>query len=41
LFFGPLNAQSFAALCGSAEALVRGSREAMQYIARIEEKPEN
>jgi DNA-binding MarR family transcriptional regulator len=41
LFFGPLNAQSFAALCESAEALVRGSREAMQYIARIEEKPEN
>ena len=41
LFFGSLNAQSFAALCESAEALVRGSREAMQYIARIEEKPEN
>jgi len=41
LFFGPLNAQSFAALCESAEALLRGSREAMQYIARIEEEPEN
>jgi DNA-binding MarR family transcriptional regulator len=41
LFFGPLNARSFAALCESAEALVRGSREAMQYIARREETPEN
>jgi MarR family transcriptional regulator, organic hydroperoxide resistance regulator len=40
LFFGPLNARSFAALNESAEALVRGSREAMQYIVRIEEKPE-
>jgi len=41
LFFGPLNAQSFAALCESAEALVLGSREAMQYIAPMEETPEN
>jgi DNA-binding MarR family transcriptional regulator len=41
LFFGPLTAQSFAALCASAEALVLGSREAMQYIARMEETPEN
>jgi len=41
LFFGPLNAQSFAALCESAEALVLGSREAMQYIAPREETPEN
>jgi MarR family transcriptional regulator, organic hydroperoxide resistance regulator len=41
LFFGPLTAQSFAALCASADALVRGSREAMQYIARMEETPEN
>ena len=41
LFFGPLNARSFAALCESAEALVRGSREAMQYIAPREETPEN
>jgi DNA-binding MarR family transcriptional regulator len=37
LFFGLLTAQSFTALCAGAEALVRGSREAMQYIARIEE----
>ena len=41
LFFGPLTAQSFAGLCASAEALVRGSREAVQYIARMEEIPEN
>ena len=41
LFFGPLNARSFAALCEGAEALVRGSREAMQYIAPREETPEN
>ena len=41
LFFGPLNARSFAALCESAEALVLGSREAMQYIAPMEETPEN
>ena len=36
LFFGHLTAESFAALCASAEALVEGSREAMQYIARME-----
>jgi len=41
LFFEPLNAQSFAALCASAEALVGGSREAMQHIARMEETSEN
>ena len=41
LFFGPLTTQSFAALCASAEALVLGSREAMQYIARMQETPEN
>jgi len=41
LFFGSLTAQSFAALCESAEALVQGSREAMQHIARMEETPEN
>lgn len=41
LFFGLLTAESFAALCASAEALVRGSREAMQYIARREETPDN
>src|SRR5215831_13313688 len=37
LFFGLLGARSFAQLCASAGALVRGSREAMQYIDRIEE----
>ena len=35
LFFGLLTAGSFAALCASAEALVEGSREAMQYIAQM------
>jgi DNA-binding MarR family transcriptional regulator len=37
LFFGRFTAQSFVALCANAEALVRGSREAMQYITRVEE----
>src|SRR5215813_6920898 len=37
LFFGLLGARSFAQLCAATEALVRGSREAMQYIERIEE----
>ena len=37
LFFGLLTDKSFIALCASAEALVEGSRDAMQYIARIEE----
>jgi len=41
LFFGLLTAESFAALCASAEALVAGSREAMQYIARMEETSDN
>jgi MarR family transcriptional regulator, organic hydroperoxide resistance regulator len=41
LFFGLVSAQSFAALCTNAEALVRGSREAMQYIARVEESLDN
>lgn len=41
LFFGMLTAGSFAALCASAEALVGGSREAMQYIARTEETSGN
>lgn len=41
LFFGLLNDQSFTALCNGAEALVAGSREAMRYIARIEEMPDN
>jgi DNA-binding MarR family transcriptional regulator len=41
LFFGLLTAESFAALCAGAEALVEGSREAMQYIARMAEREEN
>jgi DNA-binding MarR family transcriptional regulator len=41
LFFGLLTAESFSALCAGAEALIEGSREAMQYIARIEEKLDN
>jgi len=41
LFFGLLTLESFTALCAGAEALVEGSGEAMQYIARIEEKSDN
>jgi MarR family transcriptional regulator, organic hydroperoxide resistance regulator len=41
LFFGLLTAESFAALCAGTEALVEGSGEAMQYIARMEERVEN
>jgi DNA-binding MarR family transcriptional regulator len=41
LFFGLLTAESFTALRAGAEALVEGSGEAMQYIARIEEKSDN
>jgi len=41
LFFGRLTAGSFGALCAGTEALVEGSREAMQYIARMEERAEN
>ena len=37
LFFGLLEAQAFEELCASAGALVRGSREAMRYIERVEE----
>jgi len=37
LFFGLLTDKSFTALCAGAEALFEGSRDAMQYIARIEE----
>src|SRR5215469_13017776 len=37
LFFGSLGARPFAELCASAEALVRGSSEAMRHIERVEE----
>jgi hypothetical protein len=37
LFFGLLNAESFAELCANACALVGGSRKAMSYIAAVEE----
>ena len=40
LFFGLLEAQPFAELCASVGALVRGSREAMRYIERVEEGSE-
>ena len=40
LFFGLLEAQPFAELCANAGALVRGSREAMKYIERVEEGSE-
>jgi DNA-binding MarR family transcriptional regulator len=41
LFFSLLTAASFDELCSVAEALVRGSRQAMQYIVRLEETSEN
>jgi len=41
LFFSLLTADSFDGLCAVAEALVQGSREAMQYIVRMEETSEN
>jgi DNA-binding MarR family transcriptional regulator len=41
LFFSLLTADSFDGLCAVAEALVRGSREAMQYIVQMEETSEN
>jgi DNA-binding MarR family transcriptional regulator len=40
LFFGLLSVRSFNELCEGAGALVRGSREALQYIARVEEESE-
>jgi DNA-binding MarR family transcriptional regulator len=40
-FFGLLTAESFAGLCAVAEGLVGGSREAMHYIARMEETSDN
>jgi DNA-binding MarR family transcriptional regulator len=41
LFFSLLTADSFDGLCAVAEALVRGSREATQYIVQMEETSEN
>jgi MarR family transcriptional regulator, organic hydroperoxide resistance regulator len=40
LFFGLLSVRSFNELCAGAAALVRGSREALQYITGVEEEPE-
>jgi DNA-binding MarR family transcriptional regulator len=37
LFFGKLDAHSFAELCSCAVALVHGSREAMRHTQRAEE----
>ncbi len=39
LFFGPLDAKSFTALCDAAGRLVEGSRKAMHYLAAIEDAP--
>jgi DNA-binding MarR family transcriptional regulator len=39
LFFGLLDAKSFAALCAAATRLVDGSRKAMHYLAAIEDAP--
>jgi MarR family transcriptional regulator, organic hydroperoxide resistance regulator len=39
LFFGTLDAKSFAALCAAATGLVEGSRKAVQYLTAIEPKP--
>lgn len=37
LFFGSLDAKSFAGLCAAAARLVEGSRKAMHYLAAIED----
>jgi DNA-binding MarR family transcriptional regulator len=36
MFFGTLDAQSFAALCAAAQALVKGSGKAVQYVNAVE-----
>jgi DNA-binding MarR family transcriptional regulator len=36
LFFGVFTVESFATLCASADALVEGSREAMELISRMQ-----
>ncbi len=39
LFFGSLDAKSFTALCGAAQALVKGSAKAMHYVNTAEHEP--
>jgi DNA-binding MarR family transcriptional regulator len=39
LFFGSLDAKSFAGLCAAATRLVEGSRKAMHYLAATEDMP--
>ena len=36
LFFGPLDAKSFIALCAAAQALVKGSAKAMHHVDAVE-----
>lgn len=36
LFFGPLDAKSFIALCAAAQALVKGSAKAMHHVNTVE-----
>src|SRR6516164_1067215 len=39
MFFGALDAESFAALCVAAQALVKGSGKAVQYVDMVESEP--
>jgi MarR family transcriptional regulator, organic hydroperoxide resistance regulator len=39
LFFGPLDAKSFIALCAAAQALVKGSAKAVHYVNTVEHEP--
>ena len=39
LFFGVLDAPSFAALSAAAGALVKGSRKAVHYVNAVESEP--
>jgi DNA-binding MarR family transcriptional regulator len=38
-FFGALDGESFAALCVTAQALVKGSGKAVQYVNAVESEP--
>ena len=39
MFFGALDGGSFAALCAAAQALVKGSGKAVQYVSVVESEP--
>src|SRR6266849_4502895 len=39
MFFGALDAESFAALCVAAQALVKGSGKAVHYVNAVESEP--